>query len=155
MQIEFEKRHYRSRHETAPLAYKCKDLTQWKRPWWRERLKAGGEGDDRGRDGWMVPPTRWSWVWASSRRWWKTGKPVCELNGLAFKEVPGDGEGQGSLVGAVHRVTKSWTRLSDSTTITNLYYLHYVHHTMKLSAVKWGMHVHYNLVLNFYWHIVA
>ena len=25
MQIEFEKRHYRSRHETAPLAYKCKD----------------------------------------------------------------------------------------------------------------------------------
>ena len=24
------------------------------------RLKAGGEGDDRGQDGWMASPTRWS-----------------------------------------------------------------------------------------------
>ena len=37
--------------------------------------KAGGEGDDRGWDGWMASPTQWTWVWASSghRRW--TGKP--------------------------------------------------------------------------------
>ena len=33
------------------------------------KLKAGGEGDDRGSDGWMASPTQWSWVWASSRRW--------------------------------------------------------------------------------------
>ena len=33
-------------------------------------------GDDRGRDGWMASPTQWTWVWASSRRWWLTGKPV-------------------------------------------------------------------------------
>ena len=33
------------------------------------------EGDDRGWDGWMASPTQWTWVWASSRRWWKTGKP--------------------------------------------------------------------------------
>ena len=39
------------------------------------RLKAGGEGDDRGRDGWMASLTQWTWVWASSRRWWRTGKP--------------------------------------------------------------------------------
>ena len=26
-------------------------------------------------DGWMAPPTRWTWVWASSRSWWWTGKP--------------------------------------------------------------------------------
>ena len=39
-----------------------------------ERLKAGGEGDDRGWDGWMASPTRWTWVWASSGSWW-TGKP--------------------------------------------------------------------------------
>ena len=38
------------------------------------KLKAGGEGDDRGRNGWMASPTWWSWVWASSRSWW-TGKP--------------------------------------------------------------------------------
>ena len=49
-------------------------LTPWKRPWCWERLKAG-EGDDRGQDGWMASPTQWTWVWASSRRWWKTGKP--------------------------------------------------------------------------------
>ena len=50
-------------------------LTHWKRPWWQERLKAGGEGDDRGWDGWIPSPTRWTWVWASSGSWWWTGKP--------------------------------------------------------------------------------
>ena len=38
------------------------------------RLKAGGEGDDRGWDGWMASPTQWTWVWASSGSWWRTGK---------------------------------------------------------------------------------
>ena len=40
-----------------------------------ERLKAGGEGDDRGWDGWMVWPTQWTWVWASSQSWWWTWRP--------------------------------------------------------------------------------
>ena len=39
-----------------------------------ERLRAGGEGDDRGWDGWMASLTRWTWVWVSSRSWWWTGK---------------------------------------------------------------------------------
>ena len=47
----------------------------WKRPWCWERLKAGGEGDDRGWDGWMASCTRWTWVWASSGRWCQTRKP--------------------------------------------------------------------------------
>ena len=38
-------------------------------------LGAGGEGDDRGWDGWMALPTWWTWVWVSSRSWWCTGKP--------------------------------------------------------------------------------
>ena len=38
-------------------------------------LGAGGEGDDRGWDGWMAPPTRWTWVWVNSGRWWWTGRP--------------------------------------------------------------------------------
>ena len=38
-----------------------------KRPWYWEGLKAGGEGDDRGRDGWMASPTQWTWVWVNSR----------------------------------------------------------------------------------------
>ena len=46
-----------------------------KKPWCWERLKAGGERDDRGWDGWMASPTRWTWVWASSGSWWWTGKP--------------------------------------------------------------------------------
>ena len=62
-----------------------------KRPWCWERLKAGGEGDDRGWDGWMASLTQWTWVWANSWRWCRTGKP------------------------AVHGVTKSQTRLSDWT----------------------------------------
>ena len=45
------------------------------RPWCCERLKAGGEGDDRGPDGWMASLTQWRWAWASCRRWWRTGKP--------------------------------------------------------------------------------
>ena len=46
-----------------------------KRSWCWERLKAGREGDDWGWDGWMASLTRWTWVWADSRRWWRTGKP--------------------------------------------------------------------------------
>ena len=47
--------------------------------------------DDRGWDGWMASPIQWTWVWASSRRWWRTGKPGM-LQSMA---------------------TQSWTRLSD------------------------------------------
>ena len=57
------------------LAPWCKELTHWKRPWYWERSKAGGEGDDRGWDGWMASLTRWTWVWASYRSWWWTGNP--------------------------------------------------------------------------------
>ena len=47
----------------------------WKRPWCWEILRAGREGDNRGWDGWMVSPTQWTWVWASSGRRWRTGNP--------------------------------------------------------------------------------
>ena len=58
-------------------------LTHWKRPWFWKRLKAGGEGDDRGWDGWMASLTQWTWVWAGSRRWWRTEKPdVLQSMGL-------------------------------------------------------------------------
>ena len=57
------------------LATWCKELTHLKRPWCWERLKAGGEGDDRGWDGWMASPT-----------WWHE-----------FEQAPGVGDGQGSL----------------------------------------------------------
>ena len=48
-----------------------------------ERLKAWGEGDDRGWNGWMASPTRWTWIWVSSMSWWWTGKPgVLQSMGL-------------------------------------------------------------------------
>ena len=56
------------------LATWREEMTHWKRPWCWERLKAG-EGDDRGWDGWIASPTQWTWAWANSRRWWRTGKP--------------------------------------------------------------------------------
>ena len=41
------------------LATSYEELTHWKRPWCWEGLGAGGEGDDRGWDGWMASLTRW------------------------------------------------------------------------------------------------
>ena len=38
-------------------------------------LRAGGEGDERGWDGWTASPTRWTWVWVDSGSWWWTGRP--------------------------------------------------------------------------------
>ena len=49
----------------------CEELTL-RKDWCWERLRTGGEEDDRG---WMVSPDQWTWVWASSGRWWRTGKP--------------------------------------------------------------------------------
>ena len=74
------------------LATWCEELTPWKRPWCWERLRAGGEGDDRGWDGWMASLTRWTWVWVDSGSWWWE-----------------------AWCAAVHGVTKSRTRLSDWT----------------------------------------
>ena len=72
----------------------CEELTHWKRPWFLERLKVGGEGDDRRCDCWMASPTQWTWDWVRSRSWWWSGRPgVLQSMG----------------------VTKSQTRLSDWT----------------------------------------
>ena len=61
------------------------DYLMWRtdsleRPWCWERVKAGGEGDRRGWDGWMASPTWWTWVWSSSGSWWWTGKPSVLLS---------------------------------------------------------------------------
>ena len=77
------------------LATWCKELTHWKRPWWWKRLKAGGERDDPGWDGWMASLIQWTWVWVSSGNWWWTGRP--------------------GVLHAVYGVAKSQTWLSDWT----------------------------------------
>ena len=65
------------------LATWCEELTHLKRPWCWKRLRAGGEGDDRGWDGWMASPIQWTWVWVNSRSWWWTERPgVLQSMGL-------------------------------------------------------------------------
>ena len=71
------------------LATWCEELTHWKRPWCWERLKAGGERDGRGWDGWMASPTRWTWVWVDSWSWWWTGRP-CLLQSMRLQKVGPD-----------------------------------------------------------------
>ena len=61
--------------------------------WCWERWKAGGEGDDRGGDGWMASPTPWTGAWESSGIWRRKGKHA-----------------------VLHGVTKCRTQLSDGTT---------------------------------------
>ena len=58
----------------APILWPpdAKNWFPWKRPWCWERLKARGERDYRGWDGWMASPSQWTW--ANSRRWWRIGK---------------------------------------------------------------------------------
>ena len=86
----------------STLATSCEELTHWKRPWCWEGLGAGGEGDNRGWDGRMATPTRWTWVWVNSGSWWRTGRPgvlwfmgsqrvrhdwATELNWMAFHKI--------------------------------------------------------------------
>ena len=58
------------------LGSSCKGLTCWIRPWCWEGLGAGGEGDNRGWDGWMASSTQWAWVWVNSGSLWWTGRPA-------------------------------------------------------------------------------
>ena len=60
---------------SSTLAICSEEPTHMKRPWCWERLRAGGEEGDRGWGGWMASPAQWTWVWASSRRQWRRGKP--------------------------------------------------------------------------------
>ena len=65
------------------LATSCEALTYWKRLCSWEGLGEGGEGNDRGWDGWMASPTQWTWVWVNSGSWWWTGRPgVLQFMGL-------------------------------------------------------------------------
>jgi len=80
----------------STLATSCEELTHLKRLWCWEGLGAGGEGDNRGWDGWMASLTRWTWVWVS----------LSELQFVMDRE---------SWCAVIHGVPKSRTQLSDWT----------------------------------------
>ena len=92
------------------LATWCKEPTHQKRLWCSEKWKAGGEGDDRGQDGWMASPTQWIWVWASSRRWWRTEKPGM-LQSMGLQRVRHDWVTEHiiSSTNSKHTVCLLWT----------------------------------------------
>ena len=71
------------------LATWCEELTHLKRPWCWERLKEGGEGEDRWWDGWMASLTQWTWVWINSGSWWWTGRPSL-LQSMGSQRVGND-----------------------------------------------------------------
>ena len=96
------------------LATWCEELTHLKRSWWRKWLKARGEGDDRGWDGWIASLTQWTWIWVNSRSWWWTGKHgVLQSMGSRSQTRLNNWT---ELIGVVN----SWTWLGFRTTITNL-----------------------------------
>ena len=68
------------------FGFRCKELTHWERPWCWEWLKAGGERDDRGWDGWVASLTQWTWVWVNSGSWWWTGRPDM-LQYMGFQRI--------------------------------------------------------------------
>ena len=84
------------------LPTSSEELTHLKRPWCWERLKVGGEGDNRGWDGWMASQTQWTWVWASSGSWWWTGKPGV-LQSMGSQRVEHD-----------WAIERNWTELKKS-----------------------------------------
>ena len=101
---------------SSTLVTWCEELTHWKRPWCWERLKAEGEGDDRGSDGWMASPTRWTWVWVNSSSWWWAGKPTML-------------QSMGS-----HRVGHDWATELNSITLYHIFNSHFLKAEWKLTA---------------------
>ena len=71
------------------LATWCEELSHLKRPWCWGRLKAWGEGNDRGWISWMASLTQWTWVWVNSGSWCWTRRPGV-LQSMGLQRV-GDG----------------------------------------------------------------
>ena len=86
----------------------------WKEPWCWERLRAGGEGDDRGWDGWMASLTHWTWVWVNSGSWWWTGRSGM-LRFMGLQIVGHDWATELNWTELIH--WKDWCRSWNSSTL--------------------------------------
>ena len=86
---EYSSEELRPKLKLQYFGHQMQRVNSLEKTWCWERLKAGGEGDNKGQDGWMASPTQWTWVWASSRRWWRTGKPGM-LQSMGSKRVRHD-----------------------------------------------------------------
>ena len=96
---------------SSTLSTWYEELTHLKRPWCWEGLRAGGEGDDGGWDGWMASPTQQTWVWVDSRSWWWTGRPgVLQFMGL--QRVKHDWATELNWTDHSHGIPSSWSLFS-------------------------------------------
>ena len=92
--------------------------------WCWEGLGAGGEGDDRGWDGWMASPNQWTQVWVNSRSWWWTRRPGV-LQSMGSQRVGQDW--------ATEQNCHIWPLLCSHYT----YFVESFYHERMLSFVKW------------------
>ena len=131
------------------LATWCEELTHLKRPWCWERLREGGEGDNRGRDGWMASPTQWTWVWVNFGSWWWTGRPGV-LQSMGLQRVGHDW------------VTElNWTELNCFVTHVDFSWGLVLSCLPSLCSLSWqthphsqlNYHVHTHEVPNLYFHL--
>ena len=74
------------------------------------KIEGGRRRDNRRWDGWMALLTQWTWVWASFRSWWWTGKP-----GVLQSMGP-------QRVGHDWATKLNWTCTSASFTITSFFH---------------------------------
>ena len=78
----------------------CKQPTHWKSLWCWERLRVEDEGVRRW-DGWIASLMQWTWTWANSMRWWRTGRP-------------------GMLESMGHRVRHDWAQFSSVQSLSHV-----------------------------------
>ena len=100
----------------------CDDLEGW------ERLKVGGEGDDRGWDGWMASLTQLTWVWVNSGSWWWTGRPGM-LQSLGSQRVRHDS------VTELNWTEEGWERVQEEGDICVCIYI-YTHESLFRHCVQ-------------------
>ena len=107
--------------------------------WCWERLRAGGEGDCRGSDSAMASLTQWTWVWANSRRWWRTAKPGI-LQSMGSQKVGHDLVTELNWTASVYMFAfpppffRFLRNMTERTKLTNTY------HSLKLDLESWSAH---------------
>ena len=107
--------------EVDTLATWCEESTHWKRHWCWERLKAGGEGGDRGWYSWMVSSTQWTWAWANSGRWWRAERQRGVLQSIDRKESDTDWATEQQYINQIWNLRSVCTYTPDTTHFSPFY----------------------------------